>query len=137
MTLATIASQHRVRIRRDECNDEIIPGKRGHLYMDGSSLCAMWIDARPMNLSTLAGLGGKVWQGDISDRVQDAWVKRVAPDKVALALRLVGAKARRRVSDATLARLARINPHTAGKHSPPTGASDLGREGWLYPPPEI
>jgi hypothetical protein len=105
MTLTRIAEEHRVSVRRDECGDQIIPGKRGHLYVDGAELCAMWRDARPMNRSRLVELGGKLRMGDISvnqngRRVQDAWVKGISPDQVQLALPLVGAK-RRRILSAT------------------------------------
>lgn len=32
--LKAITSEHRVRIKRDECGDPIVPGKNGHLYTD-------------------------------------------------------------------------------------------------------
>jgi hypothetical protein len=94
-----------------------------HLYLDDDQLCAIWTDARPMTRATLAKLGGQLWQGDVSRdgrgrRIQDAWVKGVLPGQVPLALRLIGAKRKRRVSEATLAHLAKINPHTARMHSP-------------------
>jgi hypothetical protein len=105
--LTQLAERYRAPIRRDECGDQIIPGKRGHLYSDGDEICAMWTDARRMMRSTLAELGGKLWQGDISrDRrgrsVQDAWVRGILPDKIPLALRLIGAKRRRILSEARL-----------------------------------
>jgi hypothetical protein len=100
MYLTQIAEQYRVNIRRDECGDSIIPGKRGHLYLDGDQICGMWPDTRPMNRSRLMELGGTLWQGDISDGVQDAWVKGIAPDKIRQALRMVGAKPRRVMSEA-------------------------------------
>jgi hypothetical protein len=105
--LSPLAERYRAPIRRDECGDQIIPGKRGHLYSDGDEVCAMWTDARPMMRSSLAELGGKLWQGDISPdrygrRVQDAWVRGILLDKVPLALRLIGAKRRRILSEARL-----------------------------------
>jgi hypothetical protein len=100
MQLSQIAEHYRVNIRRDECGDQVISGKRGHLYLDGDQLCVMWMDARPMNRSKLAELGGTLWMGDISDGVQDAWVKGISPEKIPQALRLVGAKRRRILSEA-------------------------------------
>ena len=101
------AERHGLKIRKDECGDLIIPGTRGHLYFDGIKLCAMWIESRPINRSTLAGLGGKAWQGDITEngrgrRVRDAWVQGIPPESYHLAIRLVGAKRRRVMSPARL-----------------------------------
>jgi hypothetical protein len=85
--------------------DHIIRGKRGHLYVDGGGVCAMWVEARPMMSSRLAKLGGTFWQGDISHgtkgrRVQDASVRGIRPEAYKLAIRLVGAKQRRVMSPA-------------------------------------
>jgi len=98
--------------------DHIIRGKRGHLYVDGGGVCAMWVDARPMMSSRLAKLGGTFWQGDISHgakgrRVQDAWVRAIRPEGYKLAIRLVGAKQRRVMSSrqrAVLEKARRANP---------------------------
>ena len=58
-----------------------------------------------MNRSRLAQLGGRLWQGDISGpgnakatRVQAAWLKAIQPEAHKLAIRMVGAKARRILS---------------------------------------
>jgi hypothetical protein len=59
------AEKHKLRVSRDECGDAIIRGKRGHLYDDNGTLCAMWTDAPPMKQSRLESLGGTFWQGDI------------------------------------------------------------------------
>jgi hypothetical protein len=63
----------------------------------------MWTDAAPMNASRLESLGGNFWQGDIGRaakgrRVQDAWVRGIKPEAYKLAIRMVGAKARRVMS---------------------------------------
>ena len=99
------AEKYKLKISRDECGDSIIRGKRGHLYVEGGEICAMFTDASPMNRSRLETLGGRVWQGDISRgangrRVQDAWVRGISPDAFKLAIRLVGAKPRRVLSPA-------------------------------------
>lgn len=70
----------------------------------------MWIESRPINRSTLAGLGGKTWRGGITEnergrRVQDAWVQGIRPESYHLAIRLVGAKRRRVMSPAQRAAL--------------------------------
>jgi hypothetical protein len=112
MTIQRLAEEHKLKISRDECGEVIVAGKRGHLYIDGGELCAMWTDARPMNQSRLANLGGTLWQGDIGRdangrRVQDAWVRGIRPESYKLAIRLVGAKSRRTVSPAQRAALAK------------------------------
>lgn len=106
MTIETFAEQFRLKITRDECNDKIIRGRRGHLYADAGRICAMWIDAPPMNKSTIASLKAKSsWQGDVSandqgSRAQDAWAKDIPPETWPLAIRLAGIKRRRIMSPA-------------------------------------
>ena len=64
----TFAQQHRLKVTRDECNDQVIQGKRGHLYFDRSELCLMVLDGRPAIASKWKALGGKLWLGDISKK---------------------------------------------------------------------
>jgi hypothetical protein len=97
------AEKYRLRVSRDDCGDRIIRGKRGHLYVDDGTLCAMWTDSPPMKQSRLETLGGSFWQGSIGRdakgrRVQDAWVRGIRPEAYRLAIRMVGAKARRVMS---------------------------------------
>jgi hypothetical protein len=66
MTLQTFAQQHRLKISRDECNDEVIKGRRGHLYFDGPELCLMILDGPLRARSVLKAIGGKLWTGDKS-----------------------------------------------------------------------
>ncbi|PWU04166.1 MAG: hypothetical protein C5B51_17345 [Terriglobia bacterium] len=112
MMINQFAEKHKLRIARDECGDVIIRGKRGHLYFDGRTLCAMWADAPPMNRTRLQSLGAICWQGDIGSntkgrRVQDAWVRGIGPEAYRLAIRMVGAKARRIMSPGQKAALER------------------------------
>jgi hypothetical protein len=105
MTIERFAEKHNLKTSRDECGDITIRGKQGHLYVDGGVLCAIWTDARPMNRSRLAALGGTLWQGDISRgakgrRVQDAQVRGIKPEAHRLAIELVAAKQRRVMSPA-------------------------------------
>ena len=105
MTLKRFADEHKLRISQDDCGDDVIRGRLGHLYVDAGMVCAMWTDATPMNKSRLAELGGSPWQGEISRgaggrRVQDAWVRGIQPGAYELAIRLVGAKRRRTTSPA-------------------------------------
>ena len=75
--IEAFAEHHRLKVTRDECNDQIIQGRRGQLYFDGPELCLMVIDGEPAMKSRWAALGGKLWMGDISPhpktgrRVQD------------------------------------------------------------------
>ena len=99
------AAAYRLKVSRDECGDPIIQGKRGHLYFDGDKLCAMFLDARPMSKKKLAELGGKLWMGDKSrdqqgTRRQDVEITGIPPEKHPQAIRIVGAKARRILSEA-------------------------------------
>jgi hypothetical protein len=112
MTIQRFAGEHNLKISRDECGDHIIRGKRGHLYADGGTICAMWTDAPPIHHCRLAQLGGTLWQGDISHgakgrRVQDAWVRCIRPEAYTPAIRLVGAKPRRGMSPAQREALAK------------------------------
>jgi len=106
MTIQRFAEGYKLRVSRDECGEVIIRGKRGHLYVDGGMICAMWTDAPPMRQSRLAQLGGTCWQSDISRRggrrEQDAFVRGIRPEAYGLAIRLVGAKRRRVMSPARL-----------------------------------
>jgi hypothetical protein len=112
VTLETLAEKFRSRTRADECGDKIIPGRRGHLWMDRQSLCAMFLDAPVMKPARLADLGGKVWQGSVSrdakgKRVQDAAVRDIPFENCQLALRLAGVKRRRVATPAQREMLAR------------------------------
>jgi hypothetical protein len=64
MTLQTFAQKHRLKISRDECNDEIVLGRRGHLYFDGAELCLMILNGPVRARSVLKAIGGKLWAGD-------------------------------------------------------------------------
>jgi hypothetical protein len=66
MTLQTFAHQHRLKISRDECGDQIIEGRRGHLYFDGPELCLMILDGPVRARSVLKAIGGTLWTGDKS-----------------------------------------------------------------------
>jgi hypothetical protein len=118
MTIEQFAKEHNLKTSRDECGDVIIRGRLGHLYVDDGVLCAMWTDARPMNRSRLAALGGRLWPGDSSRgangrQVQDAWVRGIKPEAYRLAIALVGAKQRRIMSPAQRAVLEKarlVNP---------------------------
>ena len=103
MTIQTFAVTYRVRIKCDECGDQIIPGKRGHLYFDGSELCLMVIDGQPANRSRWAALVGKVWMGDISTnaegrRAQDVWIRNIPLENAAAAIKMVRIRRKRILS---------------------------------------
>jgi hypothetical protein len=40
----TFSEQNRLKVTRDECNDQVIQGRRGHLHFDGAELCLMVLD---------------------------------------------------------------------------------------------
>jgi hypothetical protein len=105
MTIETLAEKYRLKITRDECNDKIIQGRRGQLYVDAGQACCLWLNTRPILKATLAPLGGKLWMGDVSEdergkRLQDIRVQGIRPEQVPLAIRLCGIKRRREMSEA-------------------------------------
>jgi hypothetical protein len=112
MTIETFAEKFRLKITRDECNDKIIQGRRGQLYVDAGQLCAMWLDAPYIKESRLKELGGHLWTGDISHNaagrmVRDAKVTGIAPEHHRLAIRLVSTRPKREMSEAQLTNLAK------------------------------
>lgn len=82
----------------------------------------MVVDGAPANRSRWQALGGKLWMGDISSRVQDVKVTGIPLENAAAAIRMVRARPKRAVSAEEAARLAallRKNRRTpAGTHSP-------------------
>ncbi len=102
------AEAHRVKIRRDECNDQVIEGRRGQMYFDGNDLCLMAIDRKPAQRSSWEALGGNMWLGDISpnakgQRVQDVKITGITNAKAAF--RMAGIFAKRVLSPERLASL--------------------------------
>jgi len=77
MALRTFAEKHRLKISRDQCNDEIVLGRRGHLYFDGPELCLLILNGPVRAKSVLKAIGGKLWTGDKSPNV--AHLYRGAP----------------------------------------------------------
>jgi hypothetical protein len=84
--IETFAEHFRLKITRDECNDQIIQGSRAHLYFDDDRLCLMATDTRVSGMSTeaVAALGAKCWIGDIwrdakNRGHRDLWVRDIPP----------------------------------------------------------
>ena len=107
MTIKKFAEQYRLKIRCDECGDSIIPGRRGHLYFNGPELCLMVTNGTRVLRSRWEMLGGKLWMGDISDGVQDVKVTGIPLENARLAIRMVGCKPKRMMSEAQKAALAK------------------------------
>jgi len=112
MTIEALAEKHHLKVTRDECNDKVIQGSRGQLYVDGGKLCALWLEAH-VNALKLAPLGGRQWVGDYelvphgkaNRRLRDAKVVGILPDQVTRAIRLTGCRVKRQVSEEERARL--------------------------------
>jgi hypothetical protein len=89
--IETFAEHHRLKVTRDECNDQVIQGRRGQLYFDGAELCLMVLDGEPAIRSKWKELGGNLWMGDISPhpntgkRVQDVKITNIPPENAELA----------------------------------------------------
>jgi hypothetical protein len=106
----TFAQQHRLKVTRDECNDQVIQGKRGQLYFDGPELCLMVLDGKPAIPPTWRALGGKLWLGDISknvqgQRVQDVKITGIPLENAKAAIRLCRIRQKRIMSEAQKAAL--------------------------------
>src|SRR5580704_16934505 len=98
-----IAEQFRLKTRLDECGDKIIPGKRGHLYLDNGALCLMVIDGSIVISSRWKALGGKLWLGDIGKnnagrRVQDVKVTGIPEASYPAAAKLARCIVQRRLN---------------------------------------
>jgi len=105
MSVADFASRHRLRVRRDECGERIITGKRGHIYEHSESLMGllfapskprMWANAR----KKLQAAGFVIKQD--GDEEGTALFDPCDTQQVALALRLVGVRPKRVPSPAQL-----------------------------------
>ena len=122
--IETFAEQHRLKVRRDECKDQIVEGRRGHLYFDGPDLCLMVLDGEPAIHSKWAELGGKLWMGDLSPhpktgrRVQDVTVTGIPLKMAELAIRMCRIKPKRIMSEAQAA-VAAVALEKARRSSPP------------------
>ena len=128
--LERFAEKYRLKIRRDQAGDPIIPGRRGHLWWDAEGLCLMILDGRPIlprRLKDLVGDTAKVWLGamtldDHGRRVQAVEVRGIRPERYREAIKIAGCKARKRhpgASREVLARAtaARLKRRTATEHS--------------------
>jgi hypothetical protein len=104
MTLDALARKFHLKVTRDERNDKIIQGWRGHLYVDAGKLCAMWLDAH-ISMDKVKDLGTKVWVGDFTldarrRRLRDAKVTGIPPENYLRALRLTGCRRGREMGGA-------------------------------------
>lgn len=112
-SIEKFAARYRLKISRDACNDPIINGRRGHLYFADGELCLMVLDGAPAIKSRWAALGGKLWAGDISPhsktgrRVQDVKITGIPLENSRFAIRMAGCKAKRILSEAQKAALAK------------------------------
>jgi hypothetical protein len=117
--IETFAQQHRLKVTRDECNDQVIQGKRGHLYFDGPELCLMVLDGKPAILSKWKALGCKLGLGDKTQGVQDVKITGIPLENARAAIRMCRIKPKRIMSDAQKAALDKarsLSPLRAQKH---------------------
>ena len=99
----TFAEQHRLKVKRDECGDQIVQGRRGHLYFDSAELCLMVLDGKPSIPSKWKALGGKLWMGDIRKnvhgvRVQDVKITGIPLENAWAAIRMCQIRQKRILS---------------------------------------
>jgi hypothetical protein len=100
----TFAEQHRLKVTRDECNDQIIQGRRGHLYFDGFELCLMVFDGKPAIRSKWKALDGRLWMGDKTEGVQDVKITGIPLENARLAIQMCRIRQKRILSPEELER---------------------------------
>jgi hypothetical protein len=96
--IETFAEPYRLKVTRDECNDQIIQGRRGHLYFDGAELCLMVLDGKPAIPSKWKALGGKLWMGDKAQGAQDVKVTGIPLENARAAIRMCRIRPKRILS---------------------------------------
>jgi len=101
----TFAEQHRLKVTRDECNDQVIQGRRGHLYFDSAELCLMVLEGKPAIRSKWKALGGQLWMGDKTEGVQDVKISVIPVENARAAIRMCRIKPKRIMSEAQKAAL--------------------------------
>jgi hypothetical protein len=133
--IETFAEQHRLKVTRDECKDQIIEGRRGHLYFDGPDLCLMVLDGQPAIRSNWAELGGNLWMGYISPHPKTGIkIIGIPPENAKLAIRMCRIKAKRIMSEAQKAVLDRarsLSPSLPQRQRALARATGLLLTGWL------
>ena len=102
--IETFAEAFRLTIRRDECNDQIILGRRveSQLYFDEDQLCLMVLSGPYAQKSRWEGLGEKVWLGDPYGGIQDVKIKNIPPHKYRDAIRMAKCKIRKIPTEAQI-----------------------------------
>ncbi len=108
MDIQTFANRHRLRVKRHEDGELIITGKLGHIYEhDESTLCLMFLPDRPRLWANarrkLERADFVIWQD--GDDEGSALFDPANRTQVRLALKVVRARARRRLSPAQVAAL--------------------------------
>ena len=108
MRLDDFASKHRLRVRRAEVGDHIIAGKLGHIYQhDAETLGLLFMPNRPRLWShakrKLEAGGFTIWQD--GDHEGSALFDPTNTPQAQLAVKVVGAKRKRRQSARQLANL--------------------------------
>ena len=94
------AEQYRLKVTRDECNDQVIQGRRGHLYFDGAELCLMVLEGKPAIRSKWKALGSKLWLGDKAEGVQNVKITGIPIENAKAAIRMCRIKPKRIMSEA-------------------------------------
>jgi hypothetical protein len=112
-TISEYAEKYRLRMKRDRCGDLIVPGKLGHLYEHGSGRFGMVLEDPADGQSRARGLLSRCRKalaaGFTAHQAGDAesilLFDPESREQSRLAIRLVGARAKRQCSPAQLERL--------------------------------
>ena len=111
MRLDDFASKHRLKVRRAEDGEPMIPGKFGHLYHhDDSTLGLFFVPERPRlwphARRKLEAARLTIWQN--GDWEGSALFDPTSPAQARIALKVVGAKRKSRQSARQLANLRKV-----------------------------
>ncbi len=108
-TIQQFAERYRVKTRRDECGDTIIPGKTGHIadgFVAGLGICEMELTRKKWgNVRRKMEAAGFAVRQD-ADTEGVATFDPANKQQAKLALRLVRVKTRRQMASPSLAQLA-------------------------------
>ncbi len=118
MTLAQFAEKHRLRLKRAEDGGHVTLGKFGHLYEhDSATLGLLFMPGKPRlwphARRKLEAAGLTIWQD--GDQEGSALFDPTSPAQARIALKVVGAKRKRRQSARQLANLRKAparRPHS-------------------------
>lgn len=115
------ATQYRVRTRRDECGELIVPGRRGHVFEHGENNFGVMLvltTKKRWNFLKRKLVAAEFRLKQNADTEGSLLFDPADTEKASLALQVVRARFRRSISDAQRAVLDRLNGRVRSESSP-------------------